>query len=88
MIPKLLTMVNPLKHFILPGCLLLTHFSFAQSNTFPTSGKAGIETTNPLAKLHIAMAATDTVSAIRIGKPGDAKPDAGKRKRKRWHRYN
>jgi len=65
-------MVNPLKGFILPGCLLLTHFSFAQSNTFPATGKAGIETTSPQAKLHIAMAATDTVSAIRIGKPGDA----------------
>jgi hypothetical protein len=69
--PEFSKVLHPLKYFILPGCLLLTHFSFAQTNTFPATGKAGIETTSPQAKLHIAIASIDTVSAIRIGKPGD-----------------
>lgn len=68
-----LRVMTPLKYFVLPGCLLLTHFCFAQSNVFPLpTGNVGIETTAPKAKLQIGMLATDTVSAIRIGKAGDA----------------
>lgn len=68
---KPLRVITPLRYFVLPVCILLTNFCFAQ-NTFPSTGPAGIETTAPKAKLQIGMLATDTVSAIRIGKAGDA----------------
>lgn len=65
-------LLNPVRYSVLAVCLLLTNFCFAQTNTFPATGPAGIETIAPKAKLQIGMLATDTVSAIRIGRAGDA----------------
>ncbi|HEY9262745.1 hypothetical protein [Chitinophaga sp.] len=69
---KPLKVVNLLKYFILSGCLLLTHFCFAQANVFPGTGNVGIEAPSPKAKLQIGMSSLDTVSAISIGRAGEA----------------
>lgn len=68
---KPLRVVNPMRYFVVPACLLLTHLCIAQ-NKFEATGNAGIETISPKAKLQIALSATDTVSAISIGRSGDA----------------
>jgi hypothetical protein len=69
---KPVKVVAPLRYFALSGCLLFTHFCFAQANIFPANGNAGIEAPTPKAKLQIGMSSLDSVSAISIGRPGEA----------------